>query len=55
MFGGVRVQPHTGQRGPGAPNPLANMLGIPQEALEGGRLGDYALNQQGEHHLLVKQ
>ena len=46
------AQRHADQRGPGAPNPLADMLGMHRGGPEGGRLGDYALNQEGEGHQL---
>jgi len=47
---GMLAQRYTDQRGPGAPNPFADILGMHElrGGLEGGRLGDYALNQQGE-------
>ena len=52
---GMLAQRYTDRRGPGGPNPFADLLGMHQGGPEGGRLGDYALNQQGERHLLVKQ
>jgi len=42
---GMLAQRYTDQRGPGA---FADILGMHQGGPEGGRLGDYALNQQGE-------
>ena len=39
------AQRYTDQRGPGA---FADILGMHRGGPEGGRLGDYALNQQGE-------
>lgn len=50
----MNAQRHADQRGPGGPNLLANILGMPQEGLEGGRFGDYVLNQQGELHPLAE-
>ena len=44
---GVLAQRYTDQRGHGAPNPFADILGMHRGGVEGGRLGDYVLNQQG--------
>ena len=45
---GMMAQRHTDQRGPGGPNPFAEMLGMHRGGPEAGRLGDYVLDQQGE-------
>ena len=45
---GMLAQRYTDQRGPGRPNPLADILGMHRGGPEEGRLGDYVLNQQGE-------
>ena len=50
---GMLAQRYTDQRGPGAPNPFADILGMHElrGGPEGGRLGDYVLNQQGKQHI----
>lgn len=47
---GMLAQRLTDQRGTEGPNPFADLLGMRElrGGPEGGRLGDYALNQQGE-------
>ena len=45
---GMLAQRYTDQRGPGTTNPFADILGMHRGGPEGGRLGDYALTQQGE-------
>lgn len=45
---GMLAQRHIDQRGPAAPNPFADMLGTHRGGPEGGRFGDYVLNQQGK-------
>jgi len=49
---GMLAQRYTDQRGPG-PNPFSDYLGMHEHrgGLEGGRFGDYALDQQGENYL----
>ena len=51
---GMLAQRYTDQRGPGTPNPFTDILGMHElrAGSEGGRLGDYALNQQGGQHLV---
>jgi len=44
---GMLAQRYTDQRGPGTTNPFADILGMHRGGPEGGRLGDYALTQQG--------
>ena len=44
---GMLAQRYTDQRGPGRPNPFADILGMHRGGPEEGRLGDYALTQQG--------
>lgn len=52
---GMLAQRTTDQGGPGAPNPFADLLRMHGGGPEGGRFGDYVLNQQGECRPLIEE
>lgn len=50
---GMLSQRITNQQGPGAPNPFADFLGMQGGGPEGGRFGDYVLNQQALDQIMT--
>lgn len=50
---GMLAQRHADQRGLGEPNPFADMLNMRRGGPEGGRLGDYVLNQQALDQIMT--